>query len=211
MLSRYFLVFTGLIFASIAAANFQTGGAVAVLALLLAFVLFQLVLSVAGEWAALGFRRLVPRFCSIYDRQFWQHERLWKFIAYPPPWLNGTPFRPLVWRLFGVRMGRRVFDDGLSIPEKTIVTVGDECTFNASSLIQCHSMEDGAFKLDGVTVGNGVTLGVGAVVHYGVTMHDDVVLEADSFLMKGTEVPERGRFGGNPAQELRPTPARLAV
>jgi len=210
MTSQWFLGFVGLIFASIAAATFRAGGAAAILAVVLAFALFQMVLSILWEWASLGFKRLVPRFCSIYDLQFWQHERYWKFVAGPPAWLAGTPMRPFVWRLYGVRMGRRVFDDGLSVPEKTIVTIGDECTFNPGSIIQCHSMEDGAFKLDGVTVGSRVTLGVEAFVHYGVTMHDGAVLEMDSFLMKGTEVPEHGRFGGNPARELRPAPPPVA-
>lgn len=102
-----------------------------------------------------------------------------------------------------MRLGRRVFDDGLAIPEKSIVSIGDGCTFNPGSIIQCHSMEDGAFKLEGVRVGSGVTLGVGAFVHYGVTISDGAVLEADSFLMKGSEVPAGSRYGGNPAHEVQ--------
>ncbi|MCE0488164.1 Pls/PosA family non-ribosomal peptide synthetase [Ornithinimicrobium sediminis] len=203
MASRWFLVFCGLLFASFAAARFESGGAAVLLAAVLGFAVLTTSLVVLWEWAALGFRRLVPRFCSIYDRPFWQHERYWKFLGSPPPALNGTPFRPLMWRALGVRMGRRVFDDGLSVPEKTIVSVGDGCTFNAGSIIQCHSMEDGAFKLDGVRVGDGVTLGVGAFVHYGVVVGDGAVVEADSFLMKGSEVPARGRYGGNPAREVQ--------
>ena len=107
-----------------------------------------------------------------------------------------------MWRALGVRMGRGVFDDGLAIPEKTIVSLGDGCTLNPGSIIQCHSMEDGAFKLEGVRVGDRVTLGVGAFVHYGVDIADDAVLEADSFLMKGSEVPAGSRYGGNPAHEV---------
>ena len=30
--------------------------------------------------------------------------------------LAGTPFKNLVWRLLGVRIGRRVFDDGCFLP-----------------------------------------------------------------------------------------------
>ena len=59
---------------------------------------------------------------------------------------NGTPFKGLIWRLLGVRIGRRVFDDGCCIAERTLVTIGDDCTLNAGSVIQCHSMEDGIFK-----------------------------------------------------------------
>ena len=48
---------------------------------------------------------------------------------------NGTPLKGLIWRLLGVRIGRRVFDDGCSIPEKSLVTVGDDCMLNAGSAL----------------------------------------------------------------------------
>ena len=54
------------------------------------------------------------------------------------------------------------------MPEKTLVTIGDDCTLNAEVTIQCHSQEDGAFKSDHIRIGDGCTLGVGAFVHYGV-------------------------------------------
>jgi hypothetical protein len=60
----------------------------------------------------------------------------------------GTPFKSPVWRLVGMRIGRRVFDDGCGIAERTLVSIGDYCTLNAGSVIQCHSMEDGIFKAD---------------------------------------------------------------
>lgn len=208
MASRWFLVLVGLLFASYAAPALGSGSVAVLLAALLGFALLRLMLMMLWEWTALGFRRLVPRFCSIYDRRFWQHERYWKFLGAPPPALNGTPFRALMWRALGVRMGRGVFDDGLAIPEKTIVTIGDGCTFNPGSIIQCHSMEDGAFKLEGVRVGDRVTLGVGAFVHYGTDIADDAVLEADSFLMKGSEVPAGSRYGGNPAHEVQAATSR---
>jgi non-ribosomal peptide synthetase-like protein len=108
----------------------------------------------------------------------------------------------MIWRLLGVRLGRRAFDDGLGVVEKTFVAIGDDCTFNAGSIIQCHSQEDGAFKSDRVAIGNGVTLGVGAFVHYGVTIGDDAELAADSFLMKGEDMPANAHWGGNPAGEM---------
>jgi non-ribosomal peptide synthetase-like protein len=145
-----------------------------------------------------------PLFCSIYDRLFWRHERFWKVPAGPGviQIFNGTPFKTLFWRLLGVRIGRRVFDDGLWVTERTLVVIGDDCTFNAGGGIQSHSQEDGAFKSDITTIGAGVTLGVGAFVHYGVTIGDGAVLAPDSFLMKGEEIPPQEYWGGNPAREM---------
>jgi non-ribosomal peptide synthetase-like protein len=115
---------------------------------------------------------------------------------------NGTPAKTLIWRMLGVRIGRRVFDDGCSLIEKSFVSIGDACTLNAGTIIQAHSQEDGAFKSDRITIGVNCTLGVGAFVHYGVTIGDGAVLAPDSFLMKGEEVPPHEQWGGNPAREM---------
>jgi serine acetyltransferase len=123
---------------------------------------------------------------------------------------NGTPLKNVMWRLLGVRLGKRVFDDGCFLPEKTLATIGDDATLNIGSVIQCHSQEDGAFKLDRITIGPRCTVGIGAWVHYGVTMGDGAVLAPDSFLMKGEDVPPRARWGGNPAREMRDDHYQLA-
>jgi len=146
------------------------------------------------------FRGLEPQFCSIYEPYFWWHERFWK-LSWQPLILDGTPFKNLTWRLLGVRIGKRVFDDGCAIVEKTLVTIGDDCTLNVRSIIQPHSQESGSFKSDRIAIGAGCTLGIASLVHYGATLGDGSTLAADSFLMKGEEVPAQGRWQGNPAGE----------
>ncbi|MDQ1025300.1 non-ribosomal peptide synthetase-like protein [Streptomyces umbrinus] len=149
------------------------------------------------------FRPLEPRLHSIYDPLFWRHERLWKIPDRHISVYNGTPFKNLVWRLLGVRVGRRVFDDGAYITERTLTAIGSDSTLGAHSKVQSHSQEDGTFKSDHIEIGDGVTLGVGALVHYGASMGDGAVLAADSFLMKGEEVPAGAHWGGNPAVAQR--------
>jgi carbonic anhydrase/acetyltransferase-like protein (isoleucine patch superfamily) len=124
---------------------------------------------------------------------------------------NGTPFKNVLWRLLGAHVGRRVFDDGCNMPERSLVTLGDECTLNAGSSVQCHSQEDGGFKSDRIVLGDRVTVGVAGWVHYGVTMGDGSFLEPDAFLMKGEQVPPFTRWGGNPAAELREEPTALPL
>ncbi|MFI0733926.1 Pls/PosA family non-ribosomal peptide synthetase [Streptomyces sp. NPDC021225] len=176
----------------------------AYLALTLGFTALYFVLV---ERCVASFRALRPRLCSIYDPYFWWHERLWKVPDEYLDVFNGTPFKNVIWRLLGVRIGSRVFDDGCYMTERTLTTVGDDCTLNAGSKIQCHSQEDGTFKSDRTTLGDRCTLGVGTHVHYGVTMGDGAVMAPDSFLMKGEEVPPNAQWGGNPATELPDTPA----
>jgi non-ribosomal peptide synthetase-like protein len=153
-----------------------------------------------------------PQGCSIYDRAFWRHERFWKMsiASFVNPY-NGTPIKNLLWRLLGVRIGRGVFDDGLGMPERTFVTIGDDCTFNAGCNIQCHSQEDSGFKSDRIVIGSGCTFGVGSWVHYGVTIGDGAVLAADSFLMKGEEMPPNALWVGNPATKMREHSGELQV
>ena len=64
-----------------------------------ALVLFTMAYFVLVERLSLGFRRLSPQYCSIYDPYYWRHERYWKLndAAYLAP-LNGTPFKGLPWR-----------------------------------------------------------------------------------------------------------------
>jgi acetyltransferase-like isoleucine patch superfamily enzyme len=98
------------------------------------------------------------------------------------------------------------------MPERSLVTIGDDCTLNAGSTIQCHSQEDGSFKSDRISLGSGCTVGVGAWVHYGVTMGERAVLAPDAFLMKGAEVLPGSAWSGNPAAEITPgSRARVPV
>ncbi|MGW7238087.1 Pls/PosA family non-ribosomal peptide synthetase [Streptomyces sp. NPDC054804] len=178
----------------------------------LAFTLaFSTAYFVLVERCIASFRALRPRLCSIYDPYFWWHERLWKVPDHYLNIFNGTPFKTLVWRLLGVRIGRRVFDDGVYMTERTLSTIGDDCTLNAASKIQCHSQEDGTFKSDVTTLGAGCTLGIAAHVHYGVTMGDGSVLAPDAFLMKGEEVPPNAQWGGNPAVDMPENGSRPGI
>ncbi|MFF3248978.1 Pls/PosA family non-ribosomal peptide synthetase [Streptomyces sp. NPDC002870] len=190
------------VYPSIGASAFALAGVLTLAFTVVHFALF--------ERAVTGFKPQKPLYCSIYEPSFWRHERFWKMA-----WseyvqvFNGTPFKNMVWRLLGARIGKRVFDDGCSLPERTLVTIGDDSTLNAGTVIQCHSQEDGAFKSDRSALGSGCTLGVGAFVHYGVTIGDGALLAPDSFLMKGEEIPSHAQWGGNPAREMPDSKTRL--
>ncbi len=211
LLVRWLFVFGMSLIAAAAAVLYPSLGAPAIALASVLILAFSVVYWVLVDRLVTLFIPVRPLFCSIYERGFWRHERFWKVPAVTYlQFFNGTPFKNAIWRLLGVRLGRRVFDDGLWMTERTLVTIGDDCTLNAGSGIQCHSQEDGAFKCDSSTIGVGCTLGVGAFVHYGVTIGDGAVLAPDSFLMKGEEVPPYEHWGGNPASEMR-VPAALKV
>ncbi len=176
------------------------------LPLLLAAVIWlpsAIVFMILTERITLRFRRLQPLYCSLYDERFWAHERFWKsnYNGFARLF-NGTPFKPLILRGQGIRIGKRVFDDGASISEPTLISIGDDCTLNNRSWIMCHSLEDGTFKSDRVKIGRSCTVGVGAFVHYGTEMGDHSSLAADAFFMKGSITEPTTNWAGNPATEL---------
>ncbi|MFF5436393.1 Pls/PosA family non-ribosomal peptide synthetase [Streptomyces achromogenes] len=202
LFARWLHVFLLTLFALVSVELYGAAGHVVIALYLALTLLLSTAYYVLVERWMTRFRALRPQLCSIYDRNFWLHERLWKVPVQYLNIFNGTPYKSLVWRLLGVRMGKRVFDDGCFMTERTLAAVGDECTLNVASKIQCHSQEDGTFKSDGITLGARCTLGVAAHVHYGVTMGEGSVLAPDSFLMKGEEVPPGAHWGGNPAVDM---------
>ncbi len=215
LLARWFYLFVVTLIGACAVGLYSCSGASAIafeaswiaLAMVLT-LLFGVVHGVLVERAATGFRALRPKYCSIYQIDFWRTERFFKLEAGGAigAVFNGTPFKSAIWRLLGVRLGRRLFDDGGEMAEKNLVTIGDDVTINAESWIQCHSQEDFAFKSDRITIGSGCTIGIGAMILYGVTMGDGAVLAPDSFLLKGEEVPAHERWGETQPGSCR-TPA----
>jgi non-ribosomal peptide synthetase-like protein len=204
LLSRWFFFFTSLSIWSVAVLNYaQIGllglfGATATLSVL-SIGYFALI-----ERASLGFKRLSPKMETIYDPYFWSHERHWKLSDTPVMELfGGTPIKNLILWMAGVQMGRKVYDAGCSITERTLTQIGDYANLNEGSVLQAHSLEEGVFKSDFIRMGSGCTLGPGAFVHYGVTMGDHVVLDADSFLMKGEILDSHTGWRGNPATMVR--------
>ncbi|HKS48249.1 MAG TPA: Pls/PosA family non-ribosomal peptide synthetase [Amycolatopsis sp.] len=202
LLLRWAYLF-GLMLLLFAAADFyRHSGVVGIAVEFFSATLYTVVYFVLVERGVARFRPMTPKFCSIYHRYFWWHERFWKLATTLDSLFAGTPFKNVISRLLGVRVGRRVFDDGCAMPEKSLVTIGDYGTLNMGSTVQCHSQEDGTFKSGYSRIGAGCTLETGSFVHYGVTMGDGAVLGPGSFLMKGEEIPAHARWAGNPARNI---------
>ena len=203
LLARWFYYYLVLLIAIFAWDLYPSFGVSAIALTTVVALLLSVAYGVLIERASRGFRPLPPKYCSIYEIDFWRTERFFKLEAAVSALFNGTPFKGTIWRLLGVKVGRRLFDDGGQLAEKNLVTIGDDVTINTGVWIQCHSQEDFVFKSDSINVGSGCTLGVGAEILYSVTIGDGAVLAPDSFLMKGEEVPPHTRWGGNPAREMR--------
>jgi non-ribosomal peptide synthetase-like protein len=202
--SRWVGVVAVIVLFQAALAGYDRFGVFALLAATLAISAGYIFMYLTMERASLLFKRLQPQIVSIYDPYFWFHERHWKLSESPITALfPGTPFRPMLYRAMGMKVGRRVFDCSRTITERTLTEVGDHANLNEGSVLQAHSLEEGVFKSDHIRLGSGCSIGPGAFVHYGVTLGDHVVLDADSFLMKGEVLDQHTNWRGNPAKLIR--------
>jgi non-ribosomal peptide synthetase-like protein len=205
LLSRWAMVIVST-FLFVAAVNLQNQG-LGVFGYALATIL-AVAISVGWylfvERWTLGFRNLSEKYVSIYDPYYWWHERHWKLSDNSAlmALFNGTPFKGLVWRLVGVKVGRNLFDDGCGMTERSLVEIGDHVTLGAQATLQAHTMEDATFKSGKIVIGNDVTMGANSYTNYEVTVGDRAWLMPDAFLMKGEDVPPGSIWGGNPARQL---------
>lgn len=162
-------------------------------------VLYFIVWGRAANW----YRPMKPRICSLYEPEFWDHERFWKLSDNRLiESFAGTPLKNIFIRLQGVKLGKQVFDNGAAYPEPFLVEIGDYACLNQRSITQSHSLEDGSFKCDQITFGNRCTFGTGAFVHYGVEAGDNVDIKTDAFVMKGTALGSNEIWSGNPSNPI---------
>jgi non-ribosomal peptide synthetase-like protein len=194
----YFYVALLLIYTAVY--SYSTWGALTWVVVANFFLIFTIAYCIAIERGALGFGRLAPTVVSIYDKEYWPVERLWKYSETMLRWLwLGTPFRSIVSRLLGIKLGKMVFDDGMYVSEKTLVKIGDYCNLNESAVLQSHSLEQGIYKSGYIRIGDCCSIECNAFLHYGCTIGNNVVIALDSFIMKGENVESNSTWWGNPA------------
>ena len=184
------------------AATASVAGTLGTAGSVVADLLFTIVYFVLVDRAVTGFRALRPKFCSIYQPAFWRHERFWKVpsIAYMRMF-NGTPFKGVIWRLLGVRIGRRVFDDGCSIIERSLVSVGSGARSPPGASSSAIPSRTASSSPTAPSSGPDAASAAAPSSITGSRWAKAPQLDADSFLMKGEHVPPGARWGGNPATE----------
>ena len=101
--------------------------------------------------------------------------------------LRISPFQTLFYRLMGAKVGRD----------------GDQVVIGGGTALICHAVERGFLRLAPTRLGNRVSIGLGSVVMPDCEIGEGASLAPCSFLPKGSRVPPRAVWGGNPAHDLR--------
>ncbi|OJW13293.1 Pls/PosA family non-ribosomal peptide synthetase [Mucilaginibacter sp. 44-25] len=121
--------------------------------------------------------------------------------------LKGTPFLPVILRLFGVKTGKRVWLNTTDITEYDMVSIGDDAALNEDCGPQTHLFEDRVMKVGAIKIGDRCSVGSRSIILYDTQMESDVSLEPLSLVMKGEQLAAGTNWTGSPIQvvPVKPT------
>ncbi len=114
-----------------------------------------------------------------------------------------SPFQILFYRLMGAKVGERVNVNTAGLADLSMLEIGDDVLIGGGVALICHASERGFLKLAPTKIGNGVSIGLSSVIMPGVEIGDGASIAPCSLVPKGTKIPPRGVWGGNPVRDLR--------
>jgi non-ribosomal peptide synthetase-like protein len=115
-------------------------------------------------------------------------------------YMKGTPWLPVLLRLFGVKIGRRVWMNTTDITEHDMVEIGDDTALNEDCGPQTHLFEDRVMKVGKVKIGKRCSIGARSIILYDSEMGDDVNVDALSLVMKGENLQSNTQWVGSPVR-----------
>jgi non-ribosomal peptide synthetase-like protein len=171
--------------------------------LLIGIGIASTLLVVLLKWLIVGkYRPRVEPLWSVFVRRSELVTGLYEAVAVPAllSWLTGTPWIAPVMRLFGIKIGKRVWMDTTFITEFDLVEIGDDAAIGGSTSLQTHLFEDRVMKMSTVKIGAGASVGSRAVVLYDAEVGAGASLGALSLVMKGESLPAESQWIGIPAR-----------
>ena len=172
-------------------------------ALYLASAAIATLATAAVKWMLVG--RYRPRVEPLWA-PFVRHSELvtglWESVTVPAlaGMLTGSPWMAPLLRLFGVRVGKRVYLDSTYMTEFDLVRLGDDSAVGRVTSLQSHLFEDRVMMMSRVDVGAGASVGTRSVVLYDAKIGDDARLDGLSLAMKGESIPASTCWRGVPAR-----------
>lgn len=160
-------------------------------------------LTVLLKWLTIGRSRREN--LPIYSFRVWRAEAVtttYEALAVPYllDFLRGTPWLPVLLRLMGTKIGRRVYMDTTDITEPDLVSIGDEAILNEDCGPQTHLFEDRVMKTGPVRIGARTSIGTRSIVLYQSEVGHDAILDPLSLVMKGEVLAPGTRWAGSPVR-----------
>ena len=117
--------------------------------------------------------------------------------------LRLSPFQTLFYRLMGAKVGEGVNINTAGLADLSMLEIGNNVLVGGGVALICHASERGFLRLSPTKIGNNASIGLGSVIMPGCEIGDGASIAPCSFVPKGTKIPARGVWGGNPVKDLR--------
>lgn len=160
-----------------------------------------LLVTVLLKWLLVG--KYKPIQSPMWTARVWFSEAItstYESLAVPfmLQFMKGTPWLPICLRLFGVKIGSRVWLNTTDITEHDMVEIGDDSALNEDCGPQTHLFEDRVMKIGPVKIGARCSIGARTIVLYDSEMGNDVKVDALSLVMKGENLQHQSDWTGSP-------------
>jgi non-ribosomal peptide synthetase-like protein len=157
------------------------------------------------KWTTVGIYKPMQR--PMWTPRVWLTEAVtttYEALAVPfiLDFLRGTPFLPIVFRMFGTTIGKRVWLNTTDITEFDMVAIGDDTALNEDCGPQTHLFEDRVMKVGSVKIGKRCSIGSRSIILYSSEIGDDVKLDPLSLVMKGENLASGTEWTGSPIRSL---------
>ena len=117
--------------------------------------------------------------------------------------LRLSPFQTLFYRLMGAKVGEGVNINTAGLADLSMLEIGNHVLIGGGVALVCHASERGFLRLAPTKIGNNVSIGLGSVIMPDCEIGDGASIAPCSLVPKGTKIPVRGVWGGNPVHDLR--------
>ncbi|MBS1782640.1 MAG: amino acid adenylation domain-containing protein [Bacteroidetes bacterium] len=158
-------------------------------------------ITVLLKWLLIG--KYKPAAYPMYSIKVWLSEAVTSFhealsVPYLLDALRGTMWLPMLMRLLGVKIGKRVWLNTTDITEFDMVEIGKESMLNEDCGPQTHLFEDRIMKIGTVKIGAETTIGTRSIILYDSEIGNRVTIESLSLVMKGEQLPDDTDWEGSP-------------
>lgn len=162
-----------------------------------------LLITIVLKWLLVGIYK--PAQYPMWTRKVWFSEAVtstYEALAVPflLYYLRGTPWLPILLKLFGLKTGKRVWMNTTDITEFDLVSIGDDTAMNNDSGPQTHLFEDRIMKLGVIKIGQRNSIGAKTIILYDTEIGDDIHISPLSLVMKGEKLPDKTKWGGSPVR-----------
>ena len=117
--------------------------------------------------------------------------------------LRVSPFQTLFYRLMGAKIGKGVSVNTAGLADLSMLDIGDDVLIGGGVALICHALDRGFLRLLPTKIEKKVSIGLGSVIMPDCEIGEGTSIAPCSFVPKGSRIPAKGVWGGNPVEDLR--------